>query len=513
MSHLHERKEKICLNCNAELIDRYCHHCGQENVEPKETVWHLVQHFFNDITHFDGKFFASVKYLLRRPGFLSKEYMVGRRASYLNPIRMYVFSSAIFFLLLFSLKKHEEIPTGEEDEGVKKESVEAVKKEKGRTVAELRELRTKLADRLDREADDDDRQDYKSRVAKLDLELAAIKKYYGDTTTRSFDNVDLGLLLAKAVKDSVVLNIQEEGKRAVESATGKAATAAREGRQELMKRTGDTGTYRYKGPSAARLDSEDRARAKEPKKDLAERVGDKLANSKAIDKLGEKIEKKSRKDTTVKGKPVQIMKDGKMTDEDADFDFLGMDIGHYRNVAQYDSAQKALPEKDRDGWITRQATRKAIIAFHQMRADKERWTEYFIENLMHSIPKILFISLPIFAMILNILYFRQKKTYYYVSHGIFAIQVYCAIFILGIGIILFNKLSELTDMRWVHVICSVAIFGIVLYMMIYLYKAMRGFYGQGRAKTLLKYLIACWIGVIVNTILFVLFVLISAITI
>lgn len=77
--------------------------CGQENIEPKETAWHLVTHFFNDITHFDGKFFSTLKYLVTRPGFVSKEYMLGKRASYLNPIRMYVFTSAIFFLIFFSV--------------------------------------------------------------------------------------------------------------------------------------------------------------------------------------------------------------------------------------------------------------------------------------------------------------------------------------------------------------------------------------------------------------------------
>jgi len=108
VSHTRERKEKNCLNCGATVIGRYCHVCGQENVEPKESFWHLVTHFFNDITHFDGKFFTTLKDLSFKPGFLSKEYMIGRRASYLNPIRMYVFTSAIFFLLFFSFFRSRE---------------------------------------------------------------------------------------------------------------------------------------------------------------------------------------------------------------------------------------------------------------------------------------------------------------------------------------------------------------------------------------------------------------------
>ncbi len=103
MSHAPERHEKDCLNCGTIIHGRFCHVCGQENVVPKESFWKLVIHFFYDITHFDSKFFDSLRYLLFRPGMLSKEYIKGRRASYLNPIRMYVFTSAIFFLVFFSI--------------------------------------------------------------------------------------------------------------------------------------------------------------------------------------------------------------------------------------------------------------------------------------------------------------------------------------------------------------------------------------------------------------------------
>jgi Protein of unknown function (DUF3667) len=103
MSHRPERKEKNCLNCGTIVQGRFCQVCGQENLEPKETFWGMFMHFFSDITHFDGKFFTSLKDLLFRPGFLSAEYMRGRRASYLNPVRMYVFTSAIFFLIFFSI--------------------------------------------------------------------------------------------------------------------------------------------------------------------------------------------------------------------------------------------------------------------------------------------------------------------------------------------------------------------------------------------------------------------------
>jgi Protein of unknown function (DUF3667) len=102
VSHIPQRKEKDCLNCGTIVQGKYCQNCGQENVVPHETFWHMVKHFLYDITHFDSKFFDSIKYLLLKPGFLPKEYIKGRRASYLNPVKKYVFTSAIFFLLFFS---------------------------------------------------------------------------------------------------------------------------------------------------------------------------------------------------------------------------------------------------------------------------------------------------------------------------------------------------------------------------------------------------------------------------
>lgn len=128
MSHSKERSEKICLNCNAQLSGPFCHICGQENIEPEETAWHLVTHIFNDITHFDGKFFNTVGLLIRKPGYLSREYVLGRRASYLNPVRMYIFTSALFFFIFFSFFH---IPA---------ESHDSVLKIEGKTLEEIRAL-------------------------------------------------------------------------------------------------------------------------------------------------------------------------------------------------------------------------------------------------------------------------------------------------------------------------------------------------------------------------------------
>jgi hypothetical protein len=124
LSHLEERKDKNCLNCNARVYGRYCHICGQENLEPGESLWHLITHFFNDITHFDGKFFSTLKLLITKPGFLSGEYKRGRRSSYLNPVRMYIFTSFTFFLIFFTFYDFKPEDATMKDDDLSMEQVE-----------------------------------------------------------------------------------------------------------------------------------------------------------------------------------------------------------------------------------------------------------------------------------------------------------------------------------------------------------------------------------------------------
>jgi hypothetical protein len=114
VSHQTERKEKNCLNCGATVIGRYCHVCGQENIVIKQSFWSLNKHFVYDIFHFDGKFFETLGHLIWRPGIISKEYVEGKRTKYLDPIRMYLFTSAFFFLVFFAIGGH--INIGKEQE-------------------------------------------------------------------------------------------------------------------------------------------------------------------------------------------------------------------------------------------------------------------------------------------------------------------------------------------------------------------------------------------------------------
>lgn len=99
------RSEKTCLNCGTEVPERFCTHCGQENTVQHESFGHLAGHVVADIVHYDSRFLTTLKYLIIRPAFLTKEYWVGRRKRYVNPIQLYVFISFVFFLF-FAILTH-----------------------------------------------------------------------------------------------------------------------------------------------------------------------------------------------------------------------------------------------------------------------------------------------------------------------------------------------------------------------------------------------------------------------
>lgn len=99
MSSHHLRKEKNCLNCGHTVEERYCGNCGQENIEPRQTFVHLIAHFFEDLTHYEGKFWGTLRYLFFKPAYLTREFLAGKRSTYLPPVRLYIFASFIAFLL------------------------------------------------------------------------------------------------------------------------------------------------------------------------------------------------------------------------------------------------------------------------------------------------------------------------------------------------------------------------------------------------------------------------------
>ena len=356
LSHIPQRKEKDCLNCGTVVQGRYCHVCGQENVVPKESFWHMTTHFVYDITHFDSKFFETMKDLLFRPGFLSKEYMMGRRARYLHPIKMYVFTSAVFFLLFFSVFKI------------------------GPNINDSPDRLLTTEDRLE------DLQDVEEELAK--------------DTANTFLK-ETAALLADTSRPLTVKAMNEFYQR------------------------------HYKGVN-----------------------------------MGGKV---------------------------------------YTTIGEYDSIQAQLPSAEKDGWFKRRMIKKIIYIKVKYGDNPAEGFRRLSDSVMHRLPYMLFVSLPLFAFLLKMVYFRRKQ-FYYADHGVFTIHLYIFSFIL---LLLVFSLSKLED--WLHTgFIDYLVFFLFVGLQVYLYKAMRKFYGQGRGKTFTKYLLVAFSSLLMMVFLFVVFAFFSA---
>lgn len=359
MSHSPLRTETDCLNCGAIVQGRYCHVCGQENVVPKETFWHMFTHFLYDITHFDGSFFVTLKDLLFKPGFLSTEYMLGRRKKYLHPVRMYVFTSAVFFLIFFSL-----FHVSEDDISIKNQATKV--KDGFNTIKE---------------------EAYKS---------------------------------AKTKKDSI----------------------------EIMN---------------------------------------------GLELLG-------YKDSTEN----ENSADTDFPDHDDEPGELSFSLGRttdYATVKEYDSVQNSLPKNKKDGGITRMMTRKSIALNEKYKGDQTKMATELINKFLHSFPYLLFVSLPLYALFLKLLYIRHRKQYYFADHGVFLIHLYVFTFLFMLCYIGLDKLAKKTDWGFIGIIEAI----LILTGLFYALKAMKNFYRQGWGKTILKFIIFNILCIVSLVFLFVVF--------
>lgn len=90
----------ICPNCGSVAEKNYCSECGQETHLHNETFWGLVAHFVGHYFHYDSKFWKTLKALWFSPGKLTTAYWNKQRMRYIPPVSLYIFISAVFFILM-----------------------------------------------------------------------------------------------------------------------------------------------------------------------------------------------------------------------------------------------------------------------------------------------------------------------------------------------------------------------------------------------------------------------------
>jgi hypothetical protein len=86
-----------CENCGAELQGHWCAQCGQAAVEYRRSFRYVVADLLNEFLNWDSKFFTTIALLILKPWRLTNEFLAGKRVRYVNPLRLYLLASILFF--------------------------------------------------------------------------------------------------------------------------------------------------------------------------------------------------------------------------------------------------------------------------------------------------------------------------------------------------------------------------------------------------------------------------------
>jgi Protein of unknown function (DUF3667) len=326
-------------------------------------------------------FFSSLKLLLFKPGILTRKYIEGKRAGYLNPIKMYVFTSAVFFIIFFSFLNPAK--------SIHDDSAEA-------KIAALTKTKKDLV-------------------------------YVRDSSLKPVNQEAISRAIAET--DSSIIVMQ--------------------------------------------------------RKDMEEsREAEKLKQT--IGKVGDSV--------LVISPSIRISIDsGRLRSKSTGGNGF-LESVSFSNLGAYQAYQYQLPDSQKDKMLKKAILYRTIKIREKSAGDKLEPVRTLVDKFFHAFPQLLFISLPLFAFFLWILYIRKKK-YYYVDHIIFTLHLFCASFIFILFIALFRQLEDLSGWGiWGYL--NPMIFLLIIY---YQYKALRNFYSQGRGKTILKLIllnIMAYIGMV-----------------
>lgn len=87
-----------CYNCSTELRGPWCHECGQAATDFHRHAHHLMFEAIEGLFHADGRLLRTLPRLVRDPAGLTRDYLAGKRASQIPPLRLVLVTLLILFL-------------------------------------------------------------------------------------------------------------------------------------------------------------------------------------------------------------------------------------------------------------------------------------------------------------------------------------------------------------------------------------------------------------------------------
>ena len=100
--------DAACRNCGADAPGAYCPACGQETALELPKAGTFLREAAGRYVAFDGRMWRTLLALGLRPGFLTREYLAGRRRRYVRPSRLVL----VLAIVLFAVARFVAEPVG-----------------------------------------------------------------------------------------------------------------------------------------------------------------------------------------------------------------------------------------------------------------------------------------------------------------------------------------------------------------------------------------------------------------
>ncbi|MFT3808140.1 DUF3667 domain-containing protein [Arenimonas sp.] len=93
-------RPRRCENCGAQLLGEHCYACGQSTRGLVRHFSSIMGDFFDTVLNIDSRVIRTIWPLFAKPGYLTMEYIAGRRVRYVTPVRLFFFLTIVMFFAI-----------------------------------------------------------------------------------------------------------------------------------------------------------------------------------------------------------------------------------------------------------------------------------------------------------------------------------------------------------------------------------------------------------------------------
>lgn len=426
-----------CPNCGDCTSGNFCRNCGQARRVVHVSMGEMVADFMDDQLALNSRLPVTLAFLLVRPGFLTREYLKGRIASYIRPLRLYVGTSVLFFVLFAWLASREQWINVGPGGGRPANRADS---------ARLREARRQLSQ----------------------MERGGV--------------LPPGILPPGVAPAPAPPRADSAAPAPAPIASPAAGDSAAASPADSVAKTtgGDAGDSVAAAASPPDSASPPAADASPPAAGIAAGVGmateqkDSTASppssadaTRRESRTGAEGARETRRTETGRersgGESIASRRPGEEGLQVGDPDPEDLDSLAFSGMGAFSDTLNARYRKFK-------------------RMDRREMQRTLVDAAQEQLPRMMFAMLPIFALLLKLLYARRGR--YYVEHFIFSLHFHAFVFLL---------LTVYMGLEYVPGVAGSGLgAGVTIWMLLYLFIAMKSVYGQGVVKTALKYFTLLW---------------------